>query len=121
MLPGDSASLRKARGAFYTPTPVARFIVDWAVRSADDDVLEPSCGEAVFLHEVGIRGTRRGRVVGVELHADSALESERGLRREGIAATIHAGDFFQHSEFDTYDAVIGNPPYVRYQDFTGEP
>ena len=25
MLPGDTASLRKARGAFFTPAPVARF------------------------------------------------------------------------------------------------
>lgn len=121
MLPGDSALLRKARGAYYTPTPVARFIAEWAVRGSLDDVLEPSCGEAVFLQAAArIRGPHTGRLVGVELHADSALESQRVLHERGVSAAIHAGDFFQHNEFGAYDAVIGNPPYVRYQDFTGE-
>lgn len=120
MLPGDSAELRKARGAFFTPPSVARFIVDWAVRTTEDAVLEPSCGEAVFLHRAGRRGRHNGPLVGVELHAASAVEAERTLRAEGIKADIHVGDFFQHSEFGKYDATIGNPPYVRYQGFSGE-
>src|SRR5690349_21081750 len=45
----DTAALRKARGAFFTPEPLARYITDWAVRSTSDRVLEPSCGEAAFL------------------------------------------------------------------------
>lgn len=120
MLPGDSVSQRKARGAFFTPVPVARFLVDWAVQSPDDAVLEPSCGEAIFLHEVGRRGDHSGPLVGVELHKSSAAESERSLRASGIDATVHVGDFFAHSELGAYDAVVGNPPYVRYQAFAGE-
>lgn len=120
MLPGDNSSLRKARGAFFTPVPVARFVADWAVRHPEHAVLEPSCGEAVFLHEVGRRGGHRGPLVGVEIHADSAAHAENSLRAGGIDATIHARDFFSHAEFGVYDAVVGNPPYVRYQDFAGE-
>lgn len=118
MLPGDSADLRKARGAFFTPEKVARFITDWAVRSENDALIEPSCGEAVFLHQVD-RG-HAGRIVGVEIHADSAWEAERTLNREGIDAVVHTGDFFAHDEFGQYDAAVGNPPYVRYQGWTGE-
>lgn len=120
MLPGDSSELRKARGAFFTPKAVARFIADWAVRTPDDGVLEPSCGEAIFLHEAGRSGCHQGHLVGVELHAASASEAQRTLRREGIAATIHTGDFFTLEPDGSYEAVIGNPPYVRYQDFSGE-
>lgn len=119
MLPGDSVFQRKARGAFFTPAPVARFLADWAVRRPDDAVLEPSCGEAVFLHEVGRQSAHTGALVGVEIHEDSAAESTRSLRACGINATIHARDFFAHLELGAYDAVVGNPPYVRYQDFTG--
>ena len=61
MLPGDSADLRKARGAFFTPDKVARFITDWAIRSAADAVIEPSCGEAVFLHQIDRGHTRPHR------------------------------------------------------------
>lgn len=120
MLTGDTTELRKARGAYFTPPTVARFISDWAIRSAADAVLEPSCGEAVFLHEAGRGGHHTGALVGVELHAGSAAECQQTLHAEGINADIHVGDFFQHSEFGAYDAVIGNPPYVRYQDFSGE-
>jgi adenine-specific DNA-methyltransferase len=121
VLPGDNAELRKARGAFFTPTLVAGFIATWAIQSPDDAVLEPSCGEAVFLREAGRGGGHTGPLVGVELHASSAGESERTLHAEGIKADIHVGDFFLHTEFGCYDAAIGNPPYVRYQDFSGEP
>ena len=120
MLPGDSDALRKARGAFFTPLPVARFIANWAVTSDDDAILEPSCGEAVFLHEAGRDGRHRGILDGVELHPPSAAESERTLRAEGIRASIRSGDFFEYAPDGTYDAVIGNPPDVRYQDFSGE-
>lgn len=118
MLPGDSAELRKARGAFFTPDKVARFMTDWALRSAADAVIEPSCGEAVFLHQIGREHT--GRIVGVEIHPSSAWEAERTLNREGINAVIHCGDFFSHAEFGQYDVAVGNPPYVRYQGWTGE-
>ena len=120
MLPGDNATLRKARGAFFTPEPVARFIADWAVRTPNDDVLEPSCGEAIFLHQVGRSGRHQGRLVGVELHPESARESERTLKAQGMEADIHVRDFFLHDEFEQYDVAIGNPPYVRYQGWTGE-
>lgn len=117
MLPGDSASLRKARGAFFTPETVARFVIDWAVQTPDDSVLEPSCGEAVFLHAVG--DAHRGPLHGVELHAASAVEAERTLASAGISATIELGDFFEVEPTHSFSAVVGNPPYVRYQDFAG--
>lgn len=118
MLPGDSSDLRKARGAFFTPEPIARFITDWAIRSTSDDVLEPSCGEAVFLHQVGRE--HDGRVVGVEIHAASASRAERTLKRDGTPAVVHCSDFFLHEEFGQYDVAVGNPPYVRYQGWAGE-
>lgn len=118
MLPGDAPDLRKARGAFFTPDKIARFITDWAVRSPGDAVIEPSCGEAVFLHQID-RG-HAGRIVGVEIHPASACEAERTLNREGITSVVHSGDFFGFTEFGQYDAAVGNPPYVRYQGWTGE-
>ena len=118
MLPGDSAGLRKARGAFFTPERVARFITDWAIRTAHDSILEPSCGEAVFLHQID--PGHAGPVVGIEIHQASALQAERTLRRDGIDAVVHNTDFFGSLEYGRYDAAVGNPPYVRYQGWTGD-
>lgn len=38
----------------------------------------------------------------------------------GRVAQITTADFFSVRPWRRYDAVIGNPPYVRYQDFIGE-
>lgn len=90
-------------------------------------MLEPACGEAEFLlaagdrlHELGVLPFDASRLHGVELHAASA-DAARGLMDQaGYAADVRAGDFFAAELAPEFDAVIGNPPYVRYQGFTGE-
>jgi hypothetical protein len=125
----DSPELKKGRGAFFTPPELAEFLVRWAVRSADDRVLEPSCGEAAFLAPAAERlaelgGGAAGRLHGVEIHAASARAAARRVAARGAEAAIETADFFDvpppDDERERFDAVIGNPPYVRYQQFQGE-
>jgi len=123
----DTPEIRKARGAFFTPEPIASFVVDWAIRSADDSVLEPSCGEAAFLTHAVTRlaDLNSGlpvppRVDGVEIHGASADEARRLVREAGGDPQIITNDFFLVAPTGSYSAVIGNPPYIRYQDFSGE-
>ncbi len=124
---GDTAALRKARGAFFTPEPVARYVTEWAVRAPTDRVLEPSCGEAAFLLAAGRRltelgaGPREHHLLGSELHADSARVALDVLQAHGLRAQVSVEDFFRRPPEAAFDAVVGNPPYVRYQAFTGDP
>lgn len=122
----DSHAHRKARGAFFTPPVISRFVANWALRGATDSVLEPSCGEASFLlaagdrlRELGAGGLGDMRLHGVELHQASAATAQAHLAERGLAAEIVVGDFFGVQPAPLYDAVLGNPPYVRYQHFTG--
>lgn len=121
----DTAQLRKSRGAFFTPEPVCNFIARWAVRKPSDRVLEPSCGEAAFmlaaaecLHEMGVTPPEM-HIDGSEIHADSARTAEALLATQGVHAQVAVGDFLATTPAPTYDAVIGNPPYVRFHDFSG--
>lgn len=121
----NSASLRKARGAFFTPNAVAEFIVKWAIRSHTDTVFEPSSGEAAFLtHAVTtlreLGATSPPRVDGVEIHRESAEEARRLVTKAGGDPHITVTDFFLTEPNNSYSVVIGNPPYIRYQDFAGE-
>lgn len=126
--PSDTADLRKARGAFFTPEPVARYITDWAIRHRDEHVLEPSCGEAAFLLSAVDRLAALTEpdhdfapvLDGVELHPASARAAQALLREAGVEARITTSDFFLVEPTASYDVVIGNPPFVRYQDFAGE-
>jgi len=43
------AGERHALGQFYTPPAIAELITKWAVRNADDRVLDPGCGSGTFL------------------------------------------------------------------------
>lgn len=128
-VPVDTASLRKARGAYFTPLAIARYVSDWAIHSPRDRVLEPSCGEAAFLLSpverlAALRALTRESTPpdlhGVELHEASAQSARELLGAAGVLAQVEAGDFFTFVPDARYDAVIGNPPYVRYQDFQGE-
>ncbi|MDN6812956.1 MAG: SAM-dependent methyltransferase [Corynebacterium variabile] len=120
----DTRELRKARGAFFTPEPVARFMAEWAVRNGRDRVLEPSAGDAEFMVAAVERLRRLGaehpRVDGGEIHRDSAEEGRRRVAAAGGDPCIEVSDFFDVPAVPRYDAVVGNPPYIRYQDFTGE-
>lgn len=119
----DSAAQRKARGAFFTPPQVTSFLARWAIRSGADRVLEPSCGDGAILAATVDRLRSFGSRVPVhahELHETSAAASRALLAELGHPAEVHVGDFLATKAAREFDAVVGNPPYVRYQGFTGD-
>lgn len=114
---------RKARGGFYTPAALTSFLVEWALRDSSDRTLEPSCGDGAFLTACAERykllGARDldGLLYGVELD-EQEFEKARALVDE---ADVRHSSFFDvgPSDLPVMDAVVGNPPYVRYHGFTG--
>lgn len=120
----NSATARKARGAFFTPAGITAHIAEWAIRSASDEVLEPSSGEAAFLAAAVDRlialGNVNPLVHGVEIHAPSAAQATQVVVAAGGRAEITTSDFFLVDAKPRFDAVIGNPPFIRYQDWTGD-
>lgn len=123
----ERLALRKGRGAFFTPPEIADFLVRWAVRADGDRVLEPSCGEAAFLSPAARRLKALGRgsspeadqVCGVDIHGPSARAAEALLEEGGYRCSVKTGDFFRQAPGRPFDAVVGNPPYIRYQQFGG--
>jgi adenine-specific DNA-methyltransferase len=119
-------SRQKSLGAYYTPSAIARAIVDWAVRDAGDHVLDPSFGGLAFLREAHQRLSELGTgtaAQSLQLHGcdiDPAAH-EAALRELELpvdAARLAHGDFLTllpDQRLPRCQAVIGNPPYVRYQ------
>jgi adenine-specific DNA methylase len=120
----DGPAHRKARGAFFTPPELCAYLADWAIRDPGDRVLEPSCGEAAFLLAAARRlqalGAPPGGLHGTELHEASTAAAARRLADAGYRADLRTGDFFARPPRPEFEAVVGNPPYVRYQGFSGE-
>ncbi|PKQ25263.1 MAG: SAM-dependent methyltransferase [Actinobacteria bacterium HGW-Actinobacteria-4] len=121
----DDPANRKKRGAFFTPDELTLFISRWAIRDARDRVLEPSSGDAAFLvaavHRLRALGATTPVVDGVEIHPESARVGGLRVREAGGRADTRVADFFDVEPRPDYAAVIGNPPYIRYQDFVGTP
>ncbi|MFZ5853110.1 MAG: N-6 DNA methylase [Chloroflexota bacterium] len=113
----------KARGAFYTPEGLARFLVRWGVRSRDERVVEPSCGDGAFVTALVDRFRELGgeasawHLLGVEREPSEAAKT-RSLAPDGDIREI---DFFDldPTEVAPVDVAIGNPPYIRYHRFAG--
>lgn len=135
----------KLRGGYYTPPDVARFLARWAVRSPTCSILEPSCGDGAILQAaaevLSERGATLDQVAG-SLYAVEVLPAEANKARDRLIQMgvqlppnhLHSGDFFAYCEnllsrgpllgpglaTQTFDAVIGNPPFIRYQNFDRE-
>ena len=125
---------QKLRGGYYTPKPIADFLARWAIRTPNAVVLEPSCGDGMMLEsaihalqDMG-SGNIEHQVQGIEFDLNESQKSIERLSSLGIptpSLMIHKGDFFAYciahlSEKRHFDSIIGNPPFIRYQNFPEE-
>ncbi|PWI55184.1 class I SAM-dependent methyltransferase [Sulfoacidibacillus thermotolerans] len=117
----EQESATKLRGGYYTPLPIARFLSKWVLRTRPHNILEPSCGDGVFveafynLHDYELNFT------GVELIKEEADKARQAVSEKNlIHGTIINDNFLSWALKEsvagvTYDGLIGNPPYIRYQ------
>lgn len=108
---GRSVAHAKRFGQYFTPEDVAQTLVRWAVRGRNDRILDPSCGDGEFL-------VCHPYAVGIEIDGKHAATA----RERAPASLVHESDFFAWAEqtHERFDAVVGNPPFIRYQGFAGD-
>ncbi len=102
---------RKDFGSYYTPPAVVRTLVSWAMRGGrNGPVLDPSCGDGRFL--AGLEES-----VGVDIDPDAVAVASKCVN-----ANIINADFFEWapSTRRRFAATVGNPPFIRYQRFSGQ-
>jgi len=128
----EAEDSRKLRGGYYTPQVIANFICKWAITTVQDKVLEPSCGDGNFIEaainrflELGLNEDQLfGRIQGIELLEPEANKSKARALKYGLnSRTIVNDDFFSFvwkTKGTKYNTVVGNPPFIRYQNFPEE-
>jgi adenine-specific DNA-methyltransferase len=85
----------KELGQVFTPNFIVSQMLTLIKNSGT--ILEPSAGDGAFLKEIP-------KAIGIEI--DKRFIDTRVLNI----------DFFDYSTDNKFDTIIGNPPYVRYQD-----
>jgi adenine-specific DNA-methyltransferase len=112
------ASRRKQLGAYYTDETVSDAIARWAL-TPGCRALDPSCGDGAFLRSGSAAAASPRELVGVEIDRAQALTTRRALAGRECVRVVH-GDFFDYHPRERFDAVIGNPPFIRYQAFAAQ-
>lgn len=111
-------------GTYYTNTELARILTRWCLDSASRTaVLDPTCGDGVFLHAVLDRLIEFGvanpgaRLFGVDVDTTTE-DSQRALALRGVPqGSLLLEDFLliPPRHFGRpMDIILGNPPYVRH-------
>ncbi len=90
----------KHLGQIFTPGDIVQEMLSLCRNRGA--VLEPACGDGAFLKRIN-------NAVGLELDKN-LIKSEAALQT----------DFFSYSIDNKFDTIIGNPPYVKYQDILPE-
>ena len=119
-------SAQKLRGGYYTPVDLASFIARWVSADNTKRVLEPSCGDGIFFE--GLASTQFSKsldVTAFELNEEEAKKSSSRAAELRIKVEVHSSDFLQWAlsqierDASPFDAVVGNPPFIRYQYLPG--
>jgi len=117
------SSDKKLRGAYYTPKLLADAIVNLFTTENFNSILEPSCGDGVFIDSLAHAGLLNDTCIvdAVEIDSD---ESEKVKDRYHDNENVHviSEDFLNFynniPDNNKYDLILGNPPYIRYQYLT---
>ena len=119
------SSEQKLRGAYYTPLRLANEMVSLFASENIKTVLEPSCGDGVFIDSLSTANLwdETLQVQAVEINNIEAQKvSDRYKNKPNI--NILCEDFFDFYQKNymnkNYDLILGNPPYIRYQYLTEE-
>lgn len=130
---------RKLNGAFFTPTFIVDYIIDELAPTEQDKNLDPSCGSGAFLiglvdyykrvYNRSIRDSVVNNIFGSDI-------LEYNITRAKLLLSIYAlqfGEVLENNDFNLYhqdslraqwdlnfEIIIGNPPYVKFQDLSSE-
>jgi adenine-specific DNA-methyltransferase len=138
-------TIKKANGVVYTPDWVVRLILDnlhYTGKIEDKKIIDPACGDGAFLSIVvkrfivsaksnnknnqEIKFLLENNIFGWDIDEEAIGECKKYLTNialkyglKNINWNLHIIDSldktFCKKYFNTFDFVIGNPPYVRIQ------
>lgn len=128
---------KKFNGAFFTPSYIVDFIIKSLNPKKNDRNLDPSCGSGAFLiglanyykrtYKQSIKQTIKENIFGADILSYN-------INRTKLLLTIYALEYdeiLEDSDFNLktqdslksswntlFDNIVGNPPYVKFQDLS---
>ena len=119
--------LNSSQGVVFTPPDVVTYMVEklFALRypRPSDTVLDPCCGEGAFVKGIIQWCEKRGlplpQIVCVELNPRFAARCKRKFESYK-SVKVMTQDFLLTKDLGLFDFIIGNPPYVAFEQIEEE-
>jgi type I restriction enzyme M protein len=111
-----SRATQRQLGQYWTPEVLADFMLDIAQFQPHWKVIDPACGEGVFLKRALERGAQQ--VVGIDIDPETLERARENLKPYGDRVRLYLQDGLLPIEDpdpywqSDYDLVIGNPPFA---------
>lgn len=117
-----SSEKRKKFAQFFTPYPIARFMARWVLggHHSVKKLLDPAIGLGVFIRAI-VEGNASAdlSITGYDVDPQILHQCADVLAdvagRENI--NLICQDYLFTDWYERYDAIIGNPPYFKFQDY----
>lgn len=129
----ESVSEEKLNGRYFTPQAVSDFVTDWVLDQKNKvcSILEPSAGDGIFLKSLNKHGDvwENTDIFAIEINEDvSKCAADRSDQLSWVKGwnnikdrrkVVVNDDFYRAYknglENKRFQAILGNPPYIRYQ------
>lgn len=129
----ENASEEKLHGRYFTPITIADYVTDWVFdqKSNIRTILEPSVGDGVFIESICRHPAIRESVNITAIEVDEDISKIAAGKCEQVRWVkgwenvtdddqVVVNDDFYHAyknglSLKRYQAILGNPPYIRYQ------
>lgn len=109
-------SYRKEHGQFFTPSLVASIMAKWVTENNPKTILDPAFGLGIFYEEISkLKLQYRWNFTAYEIDNNILGYVNNIQNKDNL--TILNQDYLA-SNMHYYDAIICNPPYLRFQKFT---
>ncbi|UXR63995.1 SAM-dependent methyltransferase [Bdellovibrio bacteriovorus] len=108
-------SHRKKFGQFFTPLVIAKFMARWLLANKHQNFLDPAFGLGIFVEQLeGFKDFKSLMAYEVDNHIYSFAKAH--FSADYIS--LKNSDYLQDWGLGEIDAVICNPPYMKFQNFT---
>jgi hypothetical protein len=114
---GKAREALRAKGQFWTPAWVAQAMVAYSLSNGSEHLFDPAVGEGVFLRAGKIEAKKLGRslkLFGTEVDAEILEQAYSKEIATGDLAGVEVRDFLLNPPQILFDAIVGNPPYIRH-------
>lgn len=123
----------KERGAYYTPKAISDFLVNWGLEKSIPpmNMLEPSCGDGVFLKSLSeslrLRKNSNAKVLAIEMNKNEAKKARKVAKSlkeiPKTTSNVVTSEYFEYMRGSNrramrkFDLILGNPPYIKQSKF----